>query len=104
MGRKANGGAVANGNGAEFHLDEFLPYRLSVAAGRVSRLFGRRYAEAFGLSIPEWRVLTVVGRFSSISPSAVTMIFLVGTDGKTAWSVAAKFSRMMINLAPESLS
>ena len=71
MGRKANGGAVANGNGAEFHLDEFLPYRLSVAAGRVSRLFGRRYAEAFGLSIPEWRVLTVVGRFSSISPSTV---------------------------------
>ena len=71
MRRKANEAAPVSGNGTEFHLEDFLPYRLSVAAGRVSRLFGRRYAEAFGLSIPEWRVLTVVGRFSSISPSAV---------------------------------
>lgn len=73
MRRKATEGAVANGNGngAEFHLEDFMHYRLSVAANRVSRLFGRRYAEAFGLSIPEWRVLTVVGRYSSISPSAV---------------------------------
>ncbi len=71
MRRKANEAAAVGGNGTEFHLEDFLPYRLSVAAGRVSRLFGRRYAEAFGLSIPEWRVLTVVGRFVSISPSAV---------------------------------
>ena len=71
MRRKANESAAVGGEGIEFHLEDFLPYRLSVAAGRVSRLFGRRYAEAFGLSIPEWRVLTVVGRFSSISPSAV---------------------------------
>jgi len=54
-----------------FRLEEFLPYRLSVAANRVSRLFARRYSEAYGLSIPEWRVLAMIGRFGTLSPSAV---------------------------------
>jgi DNA-binding MarR family transcriptional regulator len=59
------------GNGEAFKLENFLPYRLSVAANRVSRLFARRYFEAFGLSIPEWRVLAIVGRLGTLSPSAV---------------------------------
>ena len=59
--------AAANG----FQLEDFLPYQLSVAANRISRLFARRYSEAFGLSIPEWRVIAVVGRFGTLSPSAV---------------------------------
>jgi DNA-binding MarR family transcriptional regulator len=42
-----------------------------VAANRVSRLFARHYAEAHGLSIPEWRVLAMIGRFGTLSPSAV---------------------------------
>jgi DNA-binding MarR family transcriptional regulator len=58
-------------NGESFKLEEFLPYKLSVAANRVSRLFARRYSEAYGLSIPEWRVLAMVGRFGTLSPSAV---------------------------------
>ena len=64
-----NGNAPANGDA--FRLEEFLPYRLSVAANRVSRLFARRYNAAYGLSIPEWRVLAMVGRFGTLSPSAV---------------------------------
>jgi DNA-binding MarR family transcriptional regulator len=59
--------AAANG----FRLEDFLPYQLSVAANRISRLFARRYSEAFGLSIPEWRVIAVVGRVGTLSPSAV---------------------------------
>ena len=58
-------------NDQAFKLEDFLPYRLSVAANRVSRLCARRYTKAFGLSIPEWRVLAVVGRFDTLSPSAV---------------------------------
>jgi DNA-binding MarR family transcriptional regulator len=54
-----------------FRLEEFLPYRLSVASHRVSRLFARRYSEAFDLTIPEWRVLAVIGRFGTMSPSAI---------------------------------
>ncbi len=58
-------------NGDAFKLEDFLPYRLSVAANRVSRMFARRYFKAYGLSIPEWRVLAIVGRFDTLSPSAV---------------------------------
>ena len=56
---------------AAFALEEFLPYRLSVVTNRASRLFARRYSEAFGISIAEWRVLAVVGRFGGLSASAV---------------------------------
>jgi DNA-binding MarR family transcriptional regulator len=62
---------IPAGNGGPFKLEDFLPYRLSVAASQVSRLFARRYSEAFGLSIPEWRVLAMIGRFDTLSPSAV---------------------------------
>lgn len=43
-------------------LEHFLPYRLSVLSNRVSRAIAARYAEAFDLSIPEWRVIAVLGR------------------------------------------
>jgi DNA-binding MarR family transcriptional regulator len=58
-------------NGEAFRLEDFLPYRLSVAANRVSRLFARQYTKTYGLSIPEWRMLAIVGRFGTLSPSAV---------------------------------
>src|SRR5688572_21576206 len=43
-------------------LEEFLPYRLSILSNRVSRAIAARYAEAFDLTIPEWRVIAVLGR------------------------------------------
>ena len=56
---------------SEFRLEDFLPYQLSVAANRVSRLFARRYSGAYGLTIPEWRVLATIARFGNVSPTAV---------------------------------
>jgi DNA-binding MarR family transcriptional regulator len=55
-----------------FLLERFLPYELSVTANRVSRLFARRYADTFGLSIPEWRCMAVIGRYALISATAIT--------------------------------
>jgi DNA-binding MarR family transcriptional regulator len=55
----------------DFKLEDFLPYQLSVAANRVSRLFARRYSGIYGLTIPEWRVLATIARFSTVSPTAV---------------------------------
>ncbi|MGH6951236.1 MAG: MarR family winged helix-turn-helix transcriptional regulator [Vitreimonas sp.] len=43
-------------------MEDFLPYRLSILSNRVSRAIAQRYAEAFDLSIPEWRVIAVLGR------------------------------------------
>lgn len=62
---------AATPDSAGFRLEDFLPYRLSVVSNCVSRLFARHYSERFGISIPEWRVIAVVGQFGTLSPSAV---------------------------------
>jgi DNA-binding MarR family transcriptional regulator len=41
-------------------LDQFLPYRLSVAANRVSNAIASAYDRLFALSIPEWRLIAVL--------------------------------------------
>lgn len=41
----------------DFDLDAFLPYRLTIAAERLSAGLARRYRQEFGLSVAEWRVL-----------------------------------------------
>ena len=69
--KSGRNGAPPPANGDAFRLEDYLPYRLAVAANRVTRLCARRYSETYGLSIPEWRVLAVVGRFGTLSPSAV---------------------------------
>jgi DNA-binding MarR family transcriptional regulator len=53
-----------------FHLDDFLPHRLAVAADAVSRLITRQHLVKSGLAMPEWRLLAAVGRFGVLSPTA----------------------------------
>jgi DNA-binding MarR family transcriptional regulator len=43
-------------------LEEFLPYRLSILSNRVSSAIAARYAKTFDLTIPEWRIIAVLGR------------------------------------------
>ena len=54
-----------------FILADFLPYRLSVVTNRISRAFARRYAVAFDLSIPEWRVMAVLGSYAPVTANQV---------------------------------
>lgn len=56
-----------------FQLEEFLPYRLAVAAAEVSRRFSERYAAEAGLSIPEWRVLAHLGHSGAVSVRDITL-------------------------------
>lgn len=42
-------------------LDEFIPYQLSTASNAVSDLIAQEYKSRFGLKIPEWRVMAVLG-------------------------------------------
>lgn len=53
------------------NLDRFVPYRLSVVTNRVSSAIARHYSERFGLSIPEWRVIAVLGQTPGLSARAV---------------------------------
>jgi DNA-binding MarR family transcriptional regulator len=57
----ANGERPAEAVQAPLALDRFLPYRLSVLANTVSSSIARVYARRFGLSVPEWRVMAVLG-------------------------------------------
>ncbi len=43
-------------------LEEFLPYRLSILSNRVSGAIAKRYAKVFDLTVPEWRIIAVLGR------------------------------------------
>jgi len=67
----SNQSPTPDGDGADFALERFLPYRLSVLTNTMSRAFARAYGKRFGLSIPEWRVMAVLGRFAPLSANQV---------------------------------
>jgi len=52
-------------------LDHFLPYRMSVLTNRISQGLAELYAERFGISITQWRVLAVLGREPGLSANEV---------------------------------
>jgi DNA-binding MarR family transcriptional regulator len=54
-------------NAAAFRLEQFLPYRLSVLTNTISARFAAQYGARFGLTIPEWRVLAVLGRYAPLA-------------------------------------
>ncbi|SKB67973.1 MarR family winged helix-turn-helix transcriptional regulator [Sphingopyxis flava] len=43
------------------NLDQFLPYRLSIASNALSERIAADYQNRFGLKIPEWRLMAVLG-------------------------------------------
>ena len=53
--------------GHELRLEDFLPYRLAVLSNTVSATVARAYDKRFSVSIPEWRVIAVLGRFPGLS-------------------------------------
>lgn len=42
-------------------LADFIPYRMSVTTNAVSDLIAGEYRARYGLKIPEWRVMAVLG-------------------------------------------
>jgi len=56
---------------AEFALESFLPYRLSLLSNTVSQGISAGYRKAYGLSVTEWRVVAILGRFPGLTASEV---------------------------------
>lgn len=52
-------------------LEKFLPYRLSVLAQLVSESLHDLYAQPYGLSVTQWRVMAALGRFTPLTASDV---------------------------------
>jgi DNA-binding MarR family transcriptional regulator len=48
-------------------LSDFLPYLLSVTSNAVSGIIAGEYESRFGLKIPEWRVMAVLGDAGSLT-------------------------------------
>lgn len=52
-------------------LDEFLPYRLSLASNAVSQVIAQAYEERFGLKMHEWRVITVLAEDDELTQQEI---------------------------------
>lgn len=55
----------------DFALEAFLPYRLSLLSNTVSEGIASSYRDQHGLSVTEWRVLAILGRFPGVTASDV---------------------------------
>ncbi len=56
---------------SRFDLEQFLPYRLSRLSNTVSQGIARFYQERHQLTVPEWRVMAVLGRYPGLTASEV---------------------------------
>lgn len=56
---------------AGLKLDDYLPYRLSIASNVVSDLIARAYQARFGLTIPQWRLIAVLGEDGPLTQQAL---------------------------------
>lgn len=62
---------MPNSTAKKLRLAEYLPYQLSVAANAVSQLIARAYEDRFGLKIPQWRIIAVLGEEVVLTPQAL---------------------------------
>jgi DNA-binding MarR family transcriptional regulator len=53
-------------------LSNFLPYQLSTASNAVSGRIALEYRTRFGLSVPEWRVMAVLGDSGQLTQRDLT--------------------------------
>ena len=58
-------------------LADFLPYQLSIASNAVSSRIADQYRARFGLSVPEWRVMAVLGDAGSQTQRDLTSTTLM---------------------------
>jgi len=58
-------------------LSEFLPYQLSITSNAVSGRIALEYRQRFGLSVPEWRVMAVLGDAGPLTQRELTRLTLM---------------------------
>jgi DNA-binding MarR family transcriptional regulator len=52
-------------------LEDFLPYRLVVAATLTSQALSGIYADRYKIGVPEWRILVTLGQFGAMTGKAI---------------------------------
>jgi len=56
---------------AHFDLEHFLPYQLSVVSNTVSQGIAHIYQQNHDLTVTEWRIIAVLGRYPGLTASQV---------------------------------
>ncbi len=54
-------------------LQEYLPYKLSTLANRLSQSLADKYSKQFGISVAEWRVIAVLGENQRATAKEITL-------------------------------
>ncbi len=80
-------------------LERFLPYRLVVAATLGSRALARIYGRHFGIGIPEWRVIAMLGQFDRLTARDVGELSHMHKT-KVSRSVNALAERGLVEKSP----
>ena len=80
-------------------LQQFLPYRCVTLAERISTSLSRIYAEQFGVSVAEWRILTVLAENDRLQASDVGRIVRMDKV-KVSRAVAALVERKLLLRTP----
>ena len=89
----------------ELILEDFLPYRLAVLSHTVSTKIAGVYDKRFGLTIPEWRVIAILGRFPGLSAVEVaerTMLDKVAVS-RAVLNLSEEGKRVHDEVAPLAL-
>ncbi|WOH36237.1 MarR family winged helix-turn-helix transcriptional regulator [Thalassotalea fonticola] len=63
---------MTTANDGTLSLQQFLPYRLSALANRISQSLAIKYSKQYGISVQEWRILAVLGEGTKLSAVAIT--------------------------------
>lgn len=53
----------------ELKLETFVPYQLSITSNAISALIESQYNSEFGLKIPEWRLMAILGEVDHATQS-----------------------------------
>jgi DNA-binding MarR family transcriptional regulator len=80
-------------------LQQFLPYRCVTLAERISTSLSRIYAEQFGVSVAEWRILTVLAENDRLQASDVSRIVRMDKV-KVSRAVSALVERKLLLRTP----
>jgi DNA-binding MarR family transcriptional regulator len=56
---------------SDFELEHFLPYRLSLLTNTVSAGIAQAYRHRHDISVTEWRVMAVLGRYPGLTASEI---------------------------------
>lgn len=71
-------------------LADFLPYQMSITSNAVSDLIAHEYRSRFGLKVPEWRVMAMLGE--------------VGAATQRELVAATRMDKVAVNRATKALA